>query len=122
MMGTEQIIAMSNEAAARAAQDRLTPYVPWDAAEVARWGESSAIPIPNLGSYRPEGWELVEHRMADATGWGADDEPAMTTAQLRAWVTDHITEYGPDDRKVVYGYGIIEVGQFQVVVGRFKRV
>ena len=92
MMATEQIIALSNEAAARAAQDRLTPYVPWDAEEVARYGPTEPDPVPEPRLVQPDGWELLEHRMADKTGWGDEDEPAMTVGQLRAWVIENIED------------------------------
>lgn len=114
MMSTDQIIAMSDEAAERAAAEGLTPYVPWDRSEVEAYGTDRAIPFPNLGSHRPAGWDLVEHRMADATGWGDESEPAMTVEQLQRWVIEHLSESN--------GYAIIEQGQFQVVVGRFARV
>lgn len=110
-MSTEMINQLSDEAAERAAQKGLTPYVPWDADEVAEYGESRNIPFPNLGSHRPAGWELVEDRMVDKSGMGDESEPALTVRGLRQWVTDN-----PGN-----GWALIEEGQFQVVVGRFTK-
>lgn len=114
MMSTEQIAELADEAAERAALEGLQPYVPWDAEEVRRWGADRPIPIPNLGSLRPEGWKLEEHRMADKTGWGDESEPAMTVGQLQDWVIEHMG--------TSQGYAIIEEGQFQVVIGRFANL
>jgi N-acetyl-anhydromuramyl-L-alanine amidase AmpD len=47
--------------------------------------------------------------MADASGLGGENEPALTVRQLKARLTR-------------YGYAIVEVGQFQVVIGVFERV
>ncbi len=113
MMGAEMIRQMSDEAAERAARNGLTPYVPWNADEVAGYGETRPVPFPNLGSLIPEGWKLVEHRMVDKTGWGDESEPALTLGELRTWVIEEV-ELG-------HGYALIEEGQFQVVVGRFVK-
>jgi hypothetical protein len=72
--------------------------------------------IPNIGAYRPDGWELIEHEMVDATGLGADWEPALTANQFHTWVCNEWRK-NPE-----VGFAIIEVGQFQVVVGKFYPV
>ena len=113
MYSPETIAAMSDEAAREAASLNKVPYVPWDRREVDAYGVSRTIPFPNLGAHRPIGWRLVEHRLVDAYGWGDESEPALTPRGMRAWVTEHLTSGS--------GYAIIEVGQFQVVVGRFER-
>lgn len=63
--------------------------------------------IPNLGSYVPRGFTLTRRLFVDKTGWGADNEPALTFAQFCREITA--------DR----AYAIIEEGEFQVYVGEF---
>ena len=109
MMSAEYINSLADEAAIEAKRNRKRPVVIQDADILTP--EQIAKRIPNLGSYRPQGWSIQEHRMADSSGFGSESEPAMTLRQLKAWVLEN-----PDD-----GYGIIEVGQFQVVIGRFTR-
>jgi len=86
------------------------------------------FPFPNIGDYRPKGWELIDNFMVDKTGFGmslsqirdmsarqarkasrlhASDEPALTTEQLIRRL------------KAGYGYAIIEEGQFKIVLGEF---
>lgn len=112
MLSATQIVSMSDEAAEKAARKGRHPYKPWNAAEVAGYGITRKVPFPFIGSYRPVGWELVEHRLVDSSGFGANDEPALTLEQLREWVTAHRND----------GWAIIEAGEFQVVIGRFVKV
>jgi hypothetical protein len=63
--------------------------------------------IPNIGSYRPKGWTLVETYFVDKTGLGRREEPALTFVQFLGAV------------QAGRGYAIIEEGLFQVVVGEF---
>lgn len=116
MMDTATIRALADEQAERAAREGQTPYVPWDEREVGEYGFVRPVPFPNIGSYEPEGWELVEHQLVDKTGLGAEDEPALTLSQLKAWINEGLAQ------KRSYGYALIEEGQFQVVIGRFRKV
>lgn len=111
MFSPETLRALSAEAAARAAAEDLRPYAYWPQDEVA-----APFPFPNLGDHRPEGWTLIDTLFADKTGWGADDEPALTPDQLVARVAAL-----NDEHRFRVGYGIIEEGQFQVVIGVFLR-
>jgi hypothetical protein len=115
MMGLETIRDLSREAgeAAEAAGD--TPHSYWRG-DPTRRGEG--FPFPNLGDYRPEGWNLVGTLFADATGWGAEDEPALTVGQLETKINEIRAAYDEDGNGV--GFGIVEVGQFQVYVGVFE--
>lgn len=110
MFSTETIIDMARQAAVKAYVEELEPYVP-DQGEPDRWGER--LPIPNLGSYNPAGWALQEHVLVDATGWGSESEPALTVRGFKEWVKEMQLKY------TTPGFAIIEVGQFQVVVGVF---
>jgi len=79
--------------------------------------------LPNLGDYVPEGWEQVTRYFVDASGYGAPDEPAMTFDQFRTQVRTVLA--GQDLLEIndrVYGWGIVEQGQFQIYIGLFKTV
>jgi len=68
--------------------------------------------IPNMGTYRARnrGWRLVRTYFVDSSGFGSPGEAALTFEEFARQV------------KVGFGYGIIEAGQFQVVIGEFKKV
>lgn len=71
--------------------------------------------MPNLGDYVPEDWELVKTHFVDSSGFGQNGERAMT---LDAFVTLVRTEIAQPD--VIFGWGLVEAGQFQVYIGQFK--
>jgi hypothetical protein len=117
MMSPSTIQRLSDEHARKAAVQRRVPYVPFDEKEVDTFGVNGMVfPFPNLGSYRPRGWELVEDLFCDGTGWGSEHEPAMTPRQLREKIKSIISK----DAKT-YGFAIIECGQFQLYIGVFER-
>jgi hypothetical protein len=91
--------------------------------------------IPFLGERVPRGWKRVaahtlddgkakhalvpwfgdnerEYVQVDSSGFGAIGEPALTMGEFFDWV---------HDRGAGYGYAIVEVGQFQVVVGVYQQ-
>lgn len=111
MMSPGTIKKLSDEAARKAAQSKQVPYMPFDEAEIDRW---PPVPFPNLGSYCPEGWKLVEEWFVDSSGHGLESEPALT---FRA-MCDRVRANERDGKH--YGYGIIATGQFQVYVGVFE--
>jgi hypothetical protein len=61
------------------------------------------------------GYELIENLFVDSSGWGAEDEPALTAGQFEKKLLDIIKEHGP-----VYAF-LTDAGQFQVYLGLFKR-
>jgi len=69
--------------------------------------------IPFLGDYVPPGFQFVRKYFVDASGFGAPDEPALTADQFLAAIRKNVLS----DKS--YGYGILEVGQFQVYVGEY---
>ncbi len=111
MMSAAAIRQLAQQQARRAARARAQPLVieGEDAPDDVRLFEYLRH-MPNIGDYRPRRWKLVEHRLTDKSGFGREDEPALTIAGLMCWVRS----MGPGN-----GYAIIEEGQFQVVVGRF---
>lgn len=73
--------------------------------------------LPFLGEYVPEGrvrCDNIEPLFVDTTGHGSDDEPALTITaflkKLRSFAKsrDH------------YAVGIIEAGEFQVVIALYR--
>ena len=112
MMGLSEIRHLSNEAARKAAKAKKEPYVPFDEEEI----EGKNFSIPNLGDYRPKGWKKIEDLFCDKSGWGAPGELALTIRQFQ----DKILEHHRAGK--IYGYGMIEEGQFQCVVGVFEQV
>jgi hypothetical protein len=115
MMSLDYIRQMNQEAAREAAELGLEPYVYFDVAELH---ELAGFPFPFIGDLRPEGWELVDTHFVDSSGFGADDEPALSVRQFKALVEDHITRKDPN---TLVGWAVIEAGQFQVYVGEFHR-
>lgn len=110
MMGIETIKQMSREAGERAAQEDMRPYM-LDDGEIDTF---PPFPFPNLGDHVPDGWEEVERLFVDASGMGADWEPALSVGQFK----DALREREGKG----YGYAIVEVGQFQIYVGVFEEV
>jgi hypothetical protein len=110
MMSPETISYLARKQARAAAKNGSKPLI-IEAEDMPRI-ESVIRHMPNIGTYRPRGYRLVEHFMVDKSGFGAENEPALTFAELCRRV------------KAGMAYAIIEEGQFQVVVGEFavKRV
>lgn len=101
MFGLATIRRMSKEATMRARRQRLAPVNP---------AHQSGTRVPFLGDYVPAGYAAVgDPFMVDGSGWGADDEPAMTQAAFVAHCHAHPAQF----------FGIVEAGQFQVVVQAF---
>jgi len=117
MMSLQTIKAMSAEAGAQAAQRGLYPKMFWDyeladaKAQVER-GEIPALlkQIPLLGDHIPKGWEIEEELFCDASGFGQEDEPALTVRQF------------VNKLDAAHGYGITDRGQFQLYIGVFTKV
>jgi hypothetical protein len=74
------------------------------------------FPFPSIGTYRPFSYKLVDELLCDSSGFGADDELALTAGQLLQKLESLILHSG---RKLYFA--IIEEGEFQVVVGVFHR-
>jgi hypothetical protein len=89
--------------------------------------------LPFIGDYRPEDFDLVDRETlvvpedvsawkvrdaicdapyieVDTSGWGSSDELALTSQEFL-----RVAETNPD-----IGWALIEVGQFQGVVGAFR--
>lgn len=114
-MDLKTIQYLADKQARKAAKDKKTPYIPYDAAEVERYGDSP-FPFPNIGTYRPKGWTMVDEWMVDSSGWGTEDEPALTIQGLKKKIIQNIEDGNS------YGYAIVAEGQFQLIMGVFQKV
>jgi hypothetical protein len=74
-------------------------------------GRTIQFLIPLLGDYLPQGWRYTDRQplFVDTTGFGREDEPAMTT---RAFV--EALEPGK-------GYAVIECGESQAFIREYER-
>jgi hypothetical protein len=112
MMSLAVIRELSRERAVLAAEARLEPFLV-EAEDLEDWrrtieaGKQPRLPFPNVGDYRPEGWELKDTLFCDKSGFGAPWEPALTAEQLI------------ERLEVGKGYAIIEEGEFQLYLGEF---
>lgn len=116
MMSLATIKAVNREHAQEAARNGRTPFVYFSVVEV---DQTDGFPFPFFGDYRPDGWEMVDTHFVDATGWGTEDEPALTVEQFRRVIRDSIGDHAANRETV--GWAVIEAGQFQVRVGEFTR-
>jgi hypothetical protein len=130
MMSSQQIARLSDEAAARSERSNTRPKA------FSNVGSIDDIRgVPFIGRYVAPGWRLIEHSelivpadmregriegtwatepylMVDSSGFGGRDEPALSAHEFMRLIADN-----PG-----VGWGIVEAGQFQVVVGAFKPV
>lgn len=72
--------------------------------------DENVLRCPNFGDYRPKKWRLKNKYFVDNSGFGSNNEPALTIDQFLSKV------------KVGYGYAITEVDQFQVHIGEFEAI
>ena len=107
MMSLESIARLEREAAARARKSKREPYLVQSEDEIAGFLRSRRFPFPNLGSYVPPGWTLLDRIFFAKDGVG--DGLALGGEEL-------CQRLQPG-----YGYAIVEEGPFQVYVGEFRR-
>ena len=116
MMSLEYIKEMSREAAVVAAATDERPFTYWNEAELDEFMASGpGFPFPFLGDYDPPDWVEIDRHFVDSSGFGADDEAALSTRQFIALIRERIAE------RPGTGWAIVEAGQFQVYVAEFKR-
>lgn len=140
MFSTGYIHELQAKAARDAARRGRKPFVIFNEAEVDGYGArpGGAFPFPFIGTHVPKGWRplpsdggvKIDHLwrpdtglaylFADATGWGRDGELALSVRQLRE-VLKGAVRSAAKARKTI-GFAVVEVGQFQVVIGVFEKV
>jgi len=95
---------MEDEAGKNAKEYNLEPLV----AEYN--GDENITNCPDLGNYEPEGWEYIQNHFVDSTGFGAENEMALTLEQFLAKVKEGL------------GYSICSAGSFQVNISEWKKL
>lgn len=103
MMSLSEITRINNKRAVIAARENLQPL------EYTGGGMKELRMIPNISSYRPEGFRLVRKLFVENWGLGKPGEHGLTT-----------NEFAQEAIEGRY-YAIIEEGRFQVCVGEFTR-
>ena len=135
-MSSQQIARLSDEAAADAQRRNRHPWVAGSyLAEKPDKLFDAMRSMPNMGSYRPASWELVErgelklpagwafskltdlwaeapYLMVDKGGWGGSDSRSLSPFKLRDLIAAN----------PLLGWAIVEEGQFQIVVGVFRKL
>ncbi len=111
MMSLAHIENESRLAAKRAKRQGLKPF-PVFQEDIDEWKRAKypKICFPYTGDARFRGWKEVERYLVDASGFGNENEPALT---LRAFLD--VIESG-------YGYAITEAGQFQIYITKYTDV
>lgn len=115
MIHPKELERINNEATRRALEKKQEPYVLFDKEDIDKF---PPFPFTHLGDYTPPGWELLEDQeplFCDTTGFGKSSEPALTTAELKRELRK-LYDQNPN-----YGYAVIEIGQFQLYLGVFRR-
>ena len=103
MMGLETIRRMNAAQTVEAETQGVQPYVAISDHDEGVFG------CPTLGDYVPSGWNRVNTLFVDQSGFGMDDEPALSINQFLNKV------------KKGFGYGIGETGQFQLYIHVFEK-
>ena len=127
MMSLGTMLSMREEAARRARRNHTKP---------AYWLRSKGAlskAVPFIGDYRPGDFDVVDRETlvvpddvspwkvhdaicqapyleVDISGWGSPEEPVLTSQEFLA-----LAAANPD-----IGWALVEVGQFQGVVGAFR--
>jgi hypothetical protein len=114
MMDLSQIQDMSRKAARKAAREKRIPLM----VEAEDLMDNDTIfnhirQIPFLGGYLPKGYERVDELFVDMSGFGSDNEPALSLRQFLS----KVMEFGPG-----HAYNFSEQGQFQGYVTVSRKI
>ncbi len=115
MMDLATIQQQSREAALTAARERRLPFLVeyHDLHAIRsrlRGGAGSAVPFPDIGSYRPPGFRTIRTLFIDTSGFGSPRERALTFEQLANEIT------------IGHAYAFIEIGQFQAYLREYRPI
>jgi hypothetical protein len=115
MMSAATIAALAAEQAERAYNEGVEPLVTTKEG-AKKWVENFQCPVPNIGSYVPDGWTEVDSVFVDKGG-RSDTGPATGMSGLVDFVHEQQAEYGEDN----VGFAISEEGEFQLYVSAYVR-
>ena len=108
MMGLDTMKRLNEEASRKARNLALEPYEVTSKSDMKKM---PPFPFPYIGeNYTPRGWKKVNEYFVDSSGFGADDEMALSVRQFL------------DKMKVGSAYAITSAGQFQVYVSEFVKI
>ena len=117
MHGLSTIIALNEQASRKAQASRKMPYVVIDQARIAGF---PPFPFPHLGYDDPPGWKFMDKVwFVDSTGLDTSG-PALSVESFKAELRGFLAEF-PEEEWLRIGFGITEVGPFQLHVGAFRR-
>ena len=106
MMSPSSIRQAEREAEKKAKASDIVPYqIKWK----SQINKMPPFPFPFIGKYVPEGWEKTDEFFVDSSGFGQDDELALSIDQFKKKM------------KIGRAYAITSAGQFQVYVGEYKQ-
>lgn len=111
MMDLQTIRELNAEAGQEAKDAGREPYV-FSGFDLKNLRDGDLYPIrkiPRLGDFEPKGWVKVDTLFVDSSGFGQEGEPALTAKGFARKIEPE------------HGYGIGEVGQFQLYVDVFAR-
>ena len=104
MRSLSEIIRDNNNATEIEKNNNTMPYV------AKSNGDKNVFGCDYIGNYIPDGWEVSQKFFVDASGWGRENEMALTPGIFLRKV------------KKGLGYAITEKGQFQVYITEFKKI
>lgn len=104
MYSIEVIRAMNKEKSEKAKNEGLQPYI------AKKDNDEGVKACKVLGDFIPIGWEKVNTYFVDNSGFGSENESALTFGQLLNKI------------KKGYGYTIGEQGQFQIYIHEYKKI
>lgn len=111
MMDLATIQELNREAGEEARDAGREPYT-FSEFDVKNLHNGDLYPIrkiPRLGDYTPKGWKKIDSLFVDSSGFGREDEPALTAQQFAKKIERGL------------GYGIGSVGQFQLYIDVFVK-
>ena len=109
MMSAGAIRQFQLDAAKRAAQQGLKPFVIYDDKEIDSF---PPFPFPFIGEHKSKGWSKLrgqEDLFVDTSGFGSDGEAALSIGQLKAELRRLIAAHAGQ----TLGFALVAVGQFQ---------
>ena len=71
--------------------------------------------IKSIEGVEASGYKFIENCFVDSSGWGAENEPAMTVEQFTKRIEELVNTH-----EVIYTY-ITNAGQFQVNMGVYVK-
>jgi hypothetical protein len=116
MMGLSEIRAASRRAARQSRAQGKLPWLPTTAQRTellaGKTLDQIGANIPFIGDRVPRGYKLHETLFIDISGFGMDNEPALSMQRLSQKIALDLP---------TIAYALVDVGQFQGHLGRFER-